>query len=381
MDWIVFADDWGRHPSTTQHLVANLPDSDRILWFDSLAMRPPRLAWRDVQRIRERLVAALGTRPQSTAATTDTSPGRRKPDAIIHPVILPWHAHPGARLLNRAWMRPELKRGTRLAGLRSPHPVVLIANPVAALYAPLIDSRNVIYLRLDDWPNFEGADPAIVSRSEPELIRCADLVVAPNTHLLEGVSTRSSVLAQGVDLDLFDAVPLTPPHTRTLGFWGSISQWLDLSLVAEVARLRPDWTLELLGRVDTSVAALDGISNIRIRPPVPHHALGAAAAHWSAAWAPFKTAQHVPHSSPLKLREYLAAGLPAASTPLDEAASLPGLTLVKTAADAIHWLDHEVLDDDATRRATRRESVANASWKSRADELRRLVSTLPPRRW
>lgn len=212
-------------------------------------------------------------------------------------------------------------------------------------------------------------------------MRRADLVVAPNTSLLEGVSTRSCVLAQGVDLDVFDEVPLEPPRGRTLGFWGSISQWLDLTLVAEVARYNPDWTLELLGRVDTSVAELDGLPNVRLRPPVPHHALGHAAAHWSAAWAPFKTAQHVPRSSPLKLREYLAAGLPAASTPLDEASSLQGLHLVRTAADTKRWLDDEVAQDDVSQRVRRRESVANASWRSRADELRRLVSTLTPRRW
>lgn len=102
----MFADDWGRHPSTTQHLVANLPADDRILRFGSLAMRAPRLVWRDLQRIRERLGAALGNPLQTNGQSYPMSPGRRRPDAVIYPMILPWHAHPGARALNRAWIGP-----------------------------------------------------------------------------------------------------------------------------------------------------------------------------------------------------------------------------------------------------------------------------------
>ena len=44
IDWIVFADDWGRLPSTTQHLIRHLPESDRVIWIDgrwSSALRSP----------------------------------------------------------------------------------------------------------------------------------------------------------------------------------------------------------------------------------------------------------------------------------------------------------------------------------------------------
>ena len=51
MDWIVFGDDWGAHPSTTQHLIVNLPREDRILWVDSIGMRQPKLRVVDVRRI------------------------------------------------------------------------------------------------------------------------------------------------------------------------------------------------------------------------------------------------------------------------------------------------------------------------------------------
>ena len=50
MDWIIFGDDWGRHPSTTQHLVSRFQENDRILWIDSIGMRSPKLSVTDGAR-------------------------------------------------------------------------------------------------------------------------------------------------------------------------------------------------------------------------------------------------------------------------------------------------------------------------------------------
>ena len=51
MDWIVFADDWGAHPTTTQHLILNMPAGDKIIWVDSIGMRSPRICIKDTRRI------------------------------------------------------------------------------------------------------------------------------------------------------------------------------------------------------------------------------------------------------------------------------------------------------------------------------------------
>src|SRR5262245_59913999 len=41
---IVFADDWGRHPSSCQHLVRNLLDECEVSWINTIGTRPPRLS-------------------------------------------------------------------------------------------------------------------------------------------------------------------------------------------------------------------------------------------------------------------------------------------------------------------------------------------------
>ena len=41
--FLVFADDWGRHPSSCQHLVRRLLDRHTATWVNTIGMRPPRL--------------------------------------------------------------------------------------------------------------------------------------------------------------------------------------------------------------------------------------------------------------------------------------------------------------------------------------------------
>lgn len=367
MHWLVFAEDWGRHPSTTQHLVANLPDTDHVTWVGSLGLRPPRLTLNDLRRVLERLRTPTSHTPRKPHTTTDEGQGRA-PDHLIAPRLLPWHL-PALALNRLLFARPLRRAPTR----SDPPTVALLANPVAALYADLASPTATIYLRLDDWPHYRGVDPTLIAHTEPRLLREADLVLAPNAALLEGVSAPHAVLPQGVDLARFASVPLTPPSTptRVLGYWGTLASWLDQDLVLAVARRHPDWTLELIGPVDTDLSRLTSakLPNLRLLPPVPHDQLAANASHWRAAWAPFIRGDHIARSSSLKLREYLAAGLPTAATPHPEAASLPHIDLVPDLV-ALDAFLARACADTASARAARRASVAGEGWRSRAAELR-----------
>lgn len=376
MHWLVFAEDWGRHPSTTQHLIANLPDTDHITWVGSLGLRPPRLTPNDLRRVLERLRTPTSHAPRKPHTPTGEGQGRA-PDHLIAPRLLPWHLP--ALALNRRLFARTLRRGPTHS---DPPIVALLANPVAALYADLASPTATIYLRLDDWPHYRGVDPTLIARTEPRLLREADLVLAPNPRLLAGVTARSAVLPQGVDLERFASVPLTPPSTPTkvLGYWGTLASWLDQDLVLAVARRHSDWTLELIGRVDTDLSRLTSakLPNLRLLPPVPHEQLAGHTTHWRAAWAPFIRGDHIESSSSLKLREYLAAGFPTAATPHPEAASLPHIELVPDLVAMDAFLDR-ARDDMASARAARRASVADQSWESRAAELRAHAAELMTR--
>lgn len=369
LDWIVFAEDWGSHPSTTQHLVAHLPPDDRVLWVDSIGMRSPRPSPRDAARVLGRLRRTLAPRhaPASVAG--------RAPDRVVRPPFLPWHGEPWCRALNARLIGSAIARQAARLGLE--RAVLLTANPIVAHYLEALAPSVVIYLRLDDFGALPGVDRALIVAGERVLHARADLVVAPNAALLPSDARRAELIPQGVDVERFAAVPLDPPDTRVIGYWGAIEEWLDYDLIARVARRAPDWTFEMLGRAQPeALRALRSLGNVRVLDPVPHPRLAEVAAGWRGAWAPYRPDRHLLHASPLKLREYLAAGFPTASAPIPESRTLPDVTLVADADQALEWLRTEVMADTREARTARRARQQDAGWDGRARTLRRLALEL-----
>ncbi len=373
MDWLVFADDWGVHPSTTQHLVRALPAGDRVVWINSLGMRSPRLSLGDLGRVAGRL--------RAMASPTGGAPsGGGPPEGVevVQPRFLPWHGL--LRPLNRRVVGAQVRAALAARGLEAP--VALLSNPVAVGMLEGLPLRAVIYLRLDDYGALPGVDAELIEAVEAELLARADLLVATARPLLpEGLGgDRGRYLPQGVDVAHFAEVPVVPPGGRVLGFFGLLAPWIDLDLVAEVAKRAPRWTVELLGPSSVEpgdLAPLRALDNVVLREAVAYEALPAATAHWRAAWAPFVRGRCTEGVNPLKLREYLAAGWPTACTPLPAAVELEGpVRLVEGAEDVLRWLEEEATTDSAERRAARRATVAGEGWGQRAQTLRTWASAL-----
>src|SRR5437867_285086 len=52
---LVFSDDWGRHPSSCQHLISRLLDRYRVYWINTIGMRTPHLDWATLKRGAEKI--------------------------------------------------------------------------------------------------------------------------------------------------------------------------------------------------------------------------------------------------------------------------------------------------------------------------------------
>ena len=48
---IVFGEDWGAHPSSTQHLISRIALNGPVIWVNSIGMRRPRFSARDLKRV------------------------------------------------------------------------------------------------------------------------------------------------------------------------------------------------------------------------------------------------------------------------------------------------------------------------------------------
>ena len=373
MDWIVFGDDWGAHPSTTQHLFVHMGPTDRVVWIDSLGMRSPRLTAEDLRRVAHRVRAMAA--PAALPAASGRNVHHLACFRCVQPRVIPWHGNPLARAANLASLRVSLAAEFRVLGLQTP--VLLASNPVAWWYRAAAPHRRFVYLRLDDYAALPGVDARVAGPADRAACAGADLVVATAQALqpAAGAARRAIYLPQGVDVAHFGRADTAVPPGRTLGFFGLIAEWLDFELIAGVARACPDWRLELLGPVRHVPDGIASLPNVSLRPAVPYEALPRAISGWSAAWAPFRVNELTQAVNPLKLREYLAAGLATACTPIPEAVRLaPTVAIVSTPHAVRAWLAQVAAEDSPAARLGRRAAMAGESWSARAATLRAAVS-------
>lgn len=370
MNWLIFGDDWGEHPSTTQHLVRHLPDTDRVVWINSVGMRSPRVSFSDARRVWGRLRARTD---RGTRHDQPTAVGR--PAEIIKPMVLPWHDRRAAVRVSRVALGQQIRRA--LARAEMARVVVLASNPVALHFLDDVPADRVAYLRLDDYPRLPGVDSDMVEPLDRGLAARADVVFFTAPGLcLDGVGERGHYLPQGVDVGHFSAVPLDPPGGRVLGFFGLLAEWVDYELVCAVADSAPDWTLEFLGPVRWHPDDFADRPNVRLRPGVSYDELPGAIGHWDAAWVPFECSPLTDGVNPLKLREYLAAGLPTLSTPLPAVRELsPEVTLAERAPEVLAWLSGVVAQDTVTLRSARRRAMHAHSWTQRAQDMRAAMAS------
>lgn len=375
MNYLFFGDDWGRHPSTTQHLARAL-DAQNIVWVNSIGMRSPTLCAQDIKRVIGRIKS---THKPAASQTSAAAPLAHM--SVLSPTVLPWHTSPQSRQINEVSIKRSIAAHTH--GWAPEETIIISASPVLSLYERALPQGKLVYLRLDDYADLPGVDPALVAMSEPLMYALAELVVAPARPLLtraQALGRPTQYLPQGVELDHFKLAPCPTTSTKTLGFFGLLASWLDTTLITQVARALPSWTLEFIGPHDPATKrAIEAEPNIRIIDPVPYHTLPEATAHWSAAWIPFERSKLTAHVNPLKLREYLAMGLPTASTFMPEA-QLPCVQTVLNCVDVTQWLKHTVGVDDDAQRQQRRHSVTQESWRARAQTLQDRLSAAPARR-
>ncbi len=380
-DLIVFGEDWGRHPSSTQHLVKRLAQNRRVLYINSIGLRRPRLSARDFARALAKVAAAvIGRRRRApdTALVPDESqdpPGL----TILAPLVIPWPGNRLAAWVNRLIFVPRIHRAANRLGIVDP--VVWAALPTAIDYAGHLGERAFVYYCGDDFGALTGVDHAPVLACEARLAAHAAHIFAASPALAAKFPpAKTSLLPHGADIALFSR-PAEPaddlPQGPVAGFYGSISAWFDQDLYAQLARSLPDWTFLLIGPVLVPVDRLAACPNIRFLGTRPHASLPRYAQHWTAALLPFVDNAQIRASNPLKLREYLAAGRPIVTVDFPALAPYRAhVTIATTPDDWVVALRKAEAEADEGAKLARRTCVAQETWEARAADAAERIDRL-----
>lgn len=271
-----------------------------------------------------------------------------------------------------------------------------IENYITWFYTPMmldwsrtLSPRAVVYDCMDELSGFKFAPPELLER-ERQLFERADLVFTGGHSIYEAKREqhpRVYAFPSSIDKDHFgrailirDEASKQPhiPHPR-VGFVGVIDERLDIGLLGAIADLRPEWSFVMVGpvvKIDEN--DLPRRENIHYLGQRAYEDLPAVLAAWDAAMMPFALNESTKFISPTKTPEYLAAGLPVASTPIRDVVRPYGdMGLVhvgQTPEEFVECLQRAMDEDGDLRRERVAEFLADNSWDNTFKAMNDLIT-------
>lgn len=382
-EWLVFAEDWGRHPSSTQHifrcLVAN---SETVYWVNSIGLRRPRIS--DAKRIFEKLKQVI--KPTSNEFNQETvKTASITPDEVIAPIALSWPGSELVNALNRNLLTNQVsKKLEKYRNDETKYRVLWLSLPTARCIVDAFEQDIVVYYAGDDFSALAGVDHDEVSQEESQLVKNADLVLAASAKIAAKFPAhKTHVINHGVDKSLFSqqcSKPVNFPDGKfTVGYYGSITEWLDYDLIAYLAQQRRDINFVFIGHASCErCESIFKLANVYHFADMPHQQLIEYASNWQASLMPFQLNEQILACDPLKLREYLAIGKPILSS------TFPALTpfddVVFHGKDKIEILSRldSIINLDPQQQqvlmANSRAHIQQASWEQRAEQVKALIA-------
>lgn len=386
--FVVFGDDWGRNVSTMQHVFRHVLARHPVVWVNAIGHRVPTLQQKDLRRWLEKAGRLLG---RGTLLTTGmAAPGTPSPQVLIEPMVLPWHHLGIVHRYNTSWLRAAVRRGLGRLGASEP-PVLVTGTPPSVGVVGTLGEQASIYYCMDDFLNHPHATGWMIRPLEARLLDRVDAVVATARALSESktpASGRSYYLPQGVNYEHFAAPRPMPDELRRLprpiiGFAGGISAFLDQALVRDVAARVTTGSIVLVGPSYHPLEnALASMPNVHVLGPRSYADLPAYVQAFDVGLIPYRVDPTTDTIDPLKLLEYLAAGIPVVTTALSEARKYAEVIRIADPAHRFADLVLQAISDD--RSAARKQAQALAashSWAHRAEEFLAIVeATIASRR-
>ncbi|MBW2242547.1 MAG: glycosyltransferase [Deltaproteobacteria bacterium] len=351
----------------------------RVLFVESTGLRAPKVSSsHDVQRIWARL-RKLGAGPREVA------PGL----FVLGPLALPGSRSRWVRRISGWALGAQVARAVRQ--LRMERPLLWSFLPTGLFVADRVSHRALVYHCVDDYAGNPGVDPQQIAKLEARMLERAELVVATSPVLAERLGEQRAevrLAANVADTTLFSravgagfsepAELRGVPHPRLLYVGNLATYRIDPALLVAALDAVPDAALVLVGaaglgdvaRMAPALSSLLEDPRVHAVGPRPHQELPAWMQHCDVALIPFLDTAHTRASLPLKLWEYLAAGLPVVARALPNLEGLEpdGVRTARSASDFGRAVA-AAAEEPPEGRAARSLRAQSHGWEARIETL------------
>ena len=240
--------------------------------------------------------------------------------------------------------------------------------------------------------NHKVAD--VIREYDEALTRQVDVVFATSRSKYEKrqpLNTHTYMSPNGVDFDLFHQATQAhcspaPEMARiprpVAGFVGWLGFQIDVELLLYISGQLPDWSLVLVGPnelpADSLTENLRRQKNVYFLGRQPLNELPRFLTSFDVGLIPYLLNGHVPSVYPLKLHEYLAAGLPVVATALPALNEFQDVVTVAKSREAFVRAIVQVARMQDEMQTAKRVAVARQNtWDQRVEE----IQTVLTQRW
>jgi len=235
------------------------------------------------------------------------------------------------------------------------------------------------------YDEVKGAHPWLSKHGvklEQIFMKMVDAVIVTSKGLYESKKDeckRCYIVKNAVKVDLFRKGfnADTDPAKKVIGYVGSIDDRLDYDLLQHLFTQMPDAEFVFVGRIVSErggEAILRKYPNVQLAGAKSPEELPAYLKTFSAGIIPFIKDEFTKGIYPMKINEYLAAGLPVVSTDFSDLSDFTGsIQVADNSADFLTHLTTEILTDTPDKRHARLRIAEGNTWEKRADELSNVI--------
>lgn len=371
---VCVASSWFESPTSKHHVMRTLSECNNVLWVNFHASRRPTLSSRDAGLVFRRL-------RQAWSGARRVSPTME----VLSPLLIPLPESRVARKVNARVLARQIKGALRRLP-KQPTQLWLFAPDVPELIA-LLPTERVVYYCVDDFAAFKGYNTRLIEELESRTIDASDVVIATSKVLYEACAARhpnTHFVPHGVDFDHFakatrmsrDDVPADVRRLRrpVLGYFGLLGDYVDMELIGRAARRKPEWSFVFIGEVRRDVSMLRGMENVHLLGRRTYESLPAYCRGFDVGLIPFRMNRLTRAVNPIKLPEYLAAGLPVVSAPMHAVERFaPQVRTARTTDEFVEACASALQSGGEEAHRTCQDLVRSESWRARVETLSQIV--------
>ncbi len=350
-----------------------------VLFINSLGMRTPSpgRSTQPCKRILRKLMSiAKGLRK--------VAPGMW----VFSPLMLPPTSKSWARKINGRLIAAQIRLLLKIVGIH--RWLTWVTVPTASDVLEALPDGVTFFNRSDVFSKFPEACGEFIKSCEAKLLNNSDITLYVNRKLMTedvGPQNRKYYLGHGVDYDQFVGAKgngksmhpeLSSLNRPIIGFFGAIDDYtIDLKLLKFAAESLQEMSFVLIGLSTLDISDITSLPNVYYFGFRPYSEVPEFGAGFDVGIMPWLQNEWIDYCNPIKLKEYLALGIPIVTTPIPQAQEYPGLLSIATTPEGfVKAIRVAVASDNEHSRLLRQKAVEKDSWTHKADEVLQLAENV-----